>query len=45
MVFKINDKLTQEEIRILQEEPITQEESDEIDRILNNMREMLIILS
>ena len=39
------EKLTQEEIRILQEEPITQEESDEIDRILNNMREMLIILS
>lgn len=37
--------LTQEERRILQEERVTQEESDEIDRILDNMQEMLIVLS
>jgi len=37
--------LTQEERKALQEERITPEESDEIDRILENMQEMLIILS
>jgi len=37
--------LTQEERRTLQEECVTQEESDEIDRILDDMYGMLIILS
>lgn len=37
--------LTQEERRTLQEERVTQEESNEIDRILDNMHGMLIVLS
>jgi len=38
-------KLTEEEKKKLQEEKVTQEESDEIDRIINNMQGMLVILS
>lgn len=37
-------EFTEEERRFLQEET-TQEESDRIDRIINNMRGMLIALS
>lgn len=39
-------ELTEEEIRMLEEEKdITSEESAEINRILNNMQGMLVILS
>jgi hypothetical protein len=38
-------KLTRKERRTLQEEHITEEESNEIDRILDDMHEMLIVLS
>ena len=38
-------KLTQEERKSLEEEHITQEESNEIDKILDDMQEMLIVLS
>lgn len=39
------ENLTREERRTLQEERVTQEESNEIDRILDNMHGMLVILS